>query len=140
MSYLNDVVFFSSIVFSFLVISFYFSRRILDAVERNRLYLEDLIMLVRDGVEASFDVQNSYEVELEKRNDMLDKRRVMLEIELNGVTPTPEVLTSTVESIREKASLDARKLIDDDKVEYAEGVYNIAHSKVDTLDVDEYAN
>ena len=118
------------------------------SLERNRLYLEEIMSLLRDGGETSFSAVNSYDEVKKQRDDMFDERKRLLEMELmlhedgghKSVIPEVFVVGSN-SSVRNKAYESAVKLIDDDVVDYTGGVYDIEHKKVDASiqDADEYA-
>lgn len=132
-------------VFSYSFYSFHILRV---SLEINHLYLKEIMSLLRDGGETSFSAVNSYDEVKKQRDDMFDERKRLLEMELmlheddEHKSVIPEVFTvGSNSSVRNKAYESAFKLIDDDAVDYAGGVYDIEHKKVDASiqDADEYA-
>lgn len=128
----------SGILFLLFLIPYNFYK-VYSHFDRQIEYLESIVLLLKDGEEVTSNAKiSSYEAEMRSRNAHYDARRKMLEDELLGIDK--EVVASIRYDVKERASLDAKKIVDDDVKDYAEGVYNIPHSKVDGIEVDEYAN
>lgn len=108
--------------------------------DRTNLILEELYLLLRDGDgEAFFDVEKeSYAKKKAKRDGELEDRKKMLEEELNELEKDryEENIVATfsrlaVDAVGSKAQSSAQSIIDDDKLDYASGVYDLDHKKVD---------